>query len=408
MHALRSMRKSLPSRGYKGDKPMNDVLIIGAGPAGTACAKKLAENGFSVKVFDKRAEIGAPKRCGEGLSEASQQVMGKIPDRCIAHKIKGARLYAPDGRYLDAILAQGGFVLERKVFDKWLAEEAVKAGAAVQANTFISDLVKDSRGYFVGVKGEFLGNEFEEKARVIVCATGAESPLRTKALGVFSKVNLIDSCLQYEMTNVDVVPDLIHIYLSSVLAPRGYVWVFPKGEHRANVGLGIIPQDKKPGAYLDEFLKLHPEISKGSILEVNAGCVPVGGMAKDMVANGFVLCGEAANHVNPIHGGGIKEAVISGQMAADVITECLKKNDVSKSALSKFNEVWWKERGNHLKRVEKLRETLEKLSDADLNDLVDVLKPEDIIEFARGAKLSVLAKVLMRKPRLVSIARHLL
>jgi len=387
---------------------MIDAIIIGAGPAGTACAKKLAENGFSVKVFDKRAEIGAPKRCGEGLSEASQEFVGKIPDRCIAHKIKGARLYAPDGRYLDAILSEGGFVLERKVFDKWLAEEAAKAGAAVQANTFISDIVKDERGYFVGVKGEFLGNEFEEKARVIICAVGAESPLRNKALGVFSKVNLIDSCLQYEMTNVDVVHDLIHIYLSSVLAPRGYVWVFPKGEHRANVGLGIIPQDKKPKAYLDEFLKLHPEISKGSILEVNAGCVPVGGMIKDMVANGFVLCGEAANHVNPIHGGGIKEAVISGQMAADTITECLRKNDVSKRALSKFNAAWWKERGDHLKKVEKLRETLEKLSDGDLNDLVDTLKPEDIIDFSRGAKLSVLAKVLMRKPKLVSIARHLL
>ncbi|MFB3890144.1 MAG: geranylgeranyl reductase family protein [Candidatus Bathyarchaeia archaeon] len=387
---------------------MIDAVIIGAGPAGTACAKKLAENGFSVKVYDKRAEIGSPKRCGEGLSEASQQFVGKIPDRCIAQRIKGARLYAPDGRYLDAILSQGGFVLERKVFDKWLAEEAVKAGAYVQANTFISGLLKNEQGCFTGIKGEFLGNEFEEKARVVVCATGAESPLRNQALGVFSKVTLVDSCLQYEMTNVDVVSDLIHIYLSSVLAPRGYVWVFPKGEHRANVGLGIIPQDKKPGAYLDEFLKVHPEISKGSILEVNAGCVPVGGMVKDMVAGGFVLCGEAAHHVNPIHGGGIKEAVVSGQMAADVIAECLRKNDVSKRALSKYNEVWWKARGEHLKRVEKLRETLEKLSDQDLNDLVDALKPEDIIEFSRGAKLSVLAKVLMRKPRLIAIAKHLL
>jgi digeranylgeranylglycerophospholipid reductase len=136
---------------------MNDAIIIGAGPAGTACAKKLAEEGFSVKVYDKRAEIGAPKRCGEGISEASQDFVGKIPDRCIARKIKGARLYAPDGRYLDAILTQGGFVLERKVFDKWLAEEAVKAGAAVQANTFISDITKDERGYYTGVKGEFLG-----------------------------------------------------------------------------------------------------------------------------------------------------------------------------------------------------------------------------------------------------------
>lgn len=387
---------------------MIDAIIIGAGPAGTCCAKKLAEAGFAVKVYDKRAEIGSPKRCGEGLSEASQQFVGKIPDRCIAQKMKGARLYAPDGRYLDAILTEGGFILERKVFDKWLAEEAVKAGAAVQANTFVSGLLKDTNGYFNGVKGEFMGNKFEEKARIVICATGAESPIRNQALGVFSKVTLVDSCIQYEMTNVDVVSDMIHIYLSNVLAPRGYVWVFPKGEHRANVGLGIIPQDKKPSSYMQEFLKLHPEIAKGSIIEVNAGCVPVGGLVKDMVANGFILCGEAANHVNPIHGGGIKEAVISGQMAADVIAECLRNNDVSKKALNKYNDVWWEERGNHLKRVEKLRETLEKLSDQDLNDLVDALKPEDIIEFARGAKLSVLAKVLMRKPRLIAVAKHLL
>ncbi|MCW4017898.1 MAG: NAD(P)/FAD-dependent oxidoreductase [Candidatus Bathyarchaeota archaeon] len=387
---------------------MIDVAIIGAGPAGTCCAKRLAENGYSVKVFEKRAEIGAPKRCGEGLSEASQSFVDKIPDRCIAQKMRGARLYAPNGRYVDVILKEGGFILERKVFDKWLAEEAVKAGASVQANTFVSSLIKDDRGYFAGVKGEFMGNEFDEKARVVVCATGAESPIRNQALGVFSKVDLVDSCIQYEMTNVDMISDFIHIYLSSVLAPRGYVWVFPKGEHRANVGLGIVPQEKKPGEYMQKFFKEHPEISKGSIIEANAGCVPVGGMVKDMVTNGFVLCGEAANHVNPIHGGGIKEAVISGQMAADVIGECLKKNDVSKKALSKYNEDWWEERGNHLKRVEKLRETLEKLADQDLNDLVDALKPDDIIEFARGAKLSILGKILMRKPRLVSIARHLL
>ena len=387
---------------------MIDAIVISAGPAGTACAKRLAEEGFSVRVYDKRPEIGSPKRCGEGLSEASQQFVGKIPERCIAQRIKGARLYAPDGRYLDVILTEGGFVLERKVFDKWLAEEAIKAGASVQANTFVSSLLKNDNGCYTGVRGEFMSNEFEEKARIVVCATGAESPLRNQALGVFSKISLVDSCIQYEMTNVDMVPDMIHIYLSGVLAPRGYVWVFPKGEHRANVGLGIVPQEKKPGFYMEQFFREHPEISKGSIIEVNAGCVPVGGMVKDMVANGFVLCGEAANHVNPIHGGGIKEAVISGQMAANVIAECLKKNDVSKKALSKYNDDWWELRGNHLKRVEKLRETLEKLPDQDLNDLIDALKPEDIIEFARGAKLSILGKVLMRKPRLVSIARHLL
>jgi digeranylgeranylglycerophospholipid reductase len=384
-----------------------DVLVVGAGPAGTACAKKLVENGFSVKVFDRRAELGSPKRCGEGLSEAAQEVLGKIPERCIAQKIKGARVYAPNGRYLDVVLELGGFVLERKVFDKWLAEEAIKAGAEIQANTFISSLIKDN-SYFVGVKGEFLGEKFEEKAKMIVCATGAESPLRKQALGIFSQLNLIDSCLQYEMSGIEIESDFIHIYLGNEIAKRGYVWVFPKGKDRANVGAGIIPNEKKPNFYLNEFIRSHPEISKGSIIEVNAGCVPVGGLLKDMVTNGFLVCGEAAHHVNPIHGGGIKEAAISGQLAADVIIDCLNRKDVSKKALSKFNELWWEKRGTYLRNVERLREVAEKLSDKDMNDLVDVIKPEDLIEFVRGSRLTVLAKALMRKPRLIGLAKNLL
>ena len=384
-----------------------DVIIIGSGPAGTSCAKKLAENGFSVKVFDRRAEIGAPKRCGEGIDEKIENIIGKIPDRCIAKKIKGARIYAPNGKYLEAILDYGGFVLERKVFDKWMAEEAVKAGAQIQTNTFISNLTK-SDGYFNGVKGEFLGEEFEAKAKIIVCATGAESPLRKQALGIYSKPNLIDSCLQYEMSGIDFNPDRIHIYMGNEIAPRGYAWIFPKGNDRANVGVGVIPVERSAKFYLDKFINEHPEIKKGSILEVNAGCVPVGGMAENMVTNGFLVCVEAAHHVNPIHGGGMKEAIISGRLAADVISECLKKNDFSKKSLSKFNKLWWEERGNKMKNVEKLREVVEKLSDNDLNDLADALKPEDLIDFSRGSKLSVLAKALMRKPRLIILAKHLL
>ncbi len=386
---------------------MNDVIIIGAGPAGTSCAKKLAENGFSVKVFDRRQEIGSPKRCAEGVNVNVQDTIGKIPDRCIAQNIKGARIYAPNGRYLQILLNYGGFVLERKIFDKWLAEEAVKAGAEIQANTFISGLIKDN-GYFSGVKGEFLGDEFEEKARIIVCATGAESSIRKQALNIFSKPNLIDTCLQYEMSGIDIDSDFIHVYLNNEVSPRGYSWIFPKGKDKANVGLGIVPGEKTPKFCLEKFINMHPELKKGSIIEVNGGCVPVGGLLENVVANGFLVCGEAAHHVNPVHGGGIKEAIVSGQMAADVITECLKKGDVSETALSKFNRIWWEEKGNYLKKVERLREVLEKLSDEDLNDLVDALKPEDIIDFTRGAKLSVLAKALMRKPRLITLAKHLL
>lgn len=380
-----------------------DIIVIGAGPAGSSCAKRLAENGFSVKVYDRREKLGIPVRCGEGLDERVQNLIGKIPGNCISQKIKGARIYAPNEKYLEIILEYGGFILNRRIFDKWLAEQA---GAEIQKNTLITGFIKENE-YYRGVKGEFLGEKFEEMAKIIVCATGAESALR-KTLNIFSKLNLIDSCLQYKMSGIDIDQDFIHVYVGNEIAPRGYVWVFPKGNGKANVGVGILPGKKNAKYYLDKFVNDHQKLKKGKIDLVEGGCVPVGGLLKNMVDNGLLICGEAAHHVNPIHGGGIKESIISGQLGADVISECLKRGDVSKKALSKFNELWWEKRGNHLKRVEKLREVVEKLSDKDLNDLIDALKPEDIIEFSRGAKLSIFAKALMRKPRLVKLARHLL
>jgi digeranylgeranylglycerophospholipid reductase len=381
---------------------MYDVIIVGAGPAGSSCARRLAENGFSVKIYDRREELGVPVRCGEGLSENAQDLIGKIPSDCISQEIRGARIYAPNGKYLEAVIDEGGFVLDRRNFDKWLASQAEKAGAEIEKNTLITDFIKED-GYYKGVRGE----DFEEKAKVVVCATGAESALR-KSLNIFSKLNLIDSCLQYKMSGIGSDQDFIHIYLGNKIAPRGYCWIFPKGDEKGNVGVGIVPGNMNAKYYLDKFVMENKDLENGKIYLVEGGCVPVGGMLENAVDNGLVVCGEAAHHVNPIHGGGIKESIISGQLAADVISECLKNNDFSKKGLSKFNKLWWEKRGKHLRNVEKLREVVEKLSDDELNDLVNVLKPEDIIEFSRGSKLSVLAKALMRKPKLVALARHLL
>jgi len=379
-----------------------DVIVVGSGPAGASTAKECAKRGLNVLVLDRNNEIGTPKRCGEGLSDNSVRLLKlDMPSRCIAQKIDGAIVYAPNGKKIE-IKFEGakGYVLERKMFDKWLAVEAARAGATVIAKSEVTDVLKN--GDFVsGVKANILGEEKEINSKIVVAADGVESVVMRKA-GLKTNKNpmFVDSGFQYEMVGIDLEdPHMIVLYFGNKIAPRGYVWVFPKGNDVANVGIGIGGTHggvKAAKHYLDEWIKQHPEINKGSIVEVNGGCIPVGGLMKNMVGNGILGIGDAVNQVNPIHGGGIAESIKASKIAGDVIKEALELGDVSSETLSKYNNRWWKEHGKRLKNVEKVREFFEKLSDEEMNDLADVLSGEDLADLAHGRGLARVIKIYMK------------
>ena len=368
-------------------KDSYDVVVAGCGPAGSSVAMQCAKLGLDVLVLERNQEIGAPKRCGEGLSDGSvKELELKIPPRCIAQNIDGTYVYAPNGKEIEIRFENTkGYVLERKVFDKWLAFEAAKAGAKIVARADVTDLIID-RGFVKGVKASRMGENLEIKSKVVVAADGAESFVARKAgLKTGKQLTLIDTGLQYEMANIGIKdPHMIEIHLGTSIAPRGYCWLFPKGEHEANVGVGLMPQKERNAKYyLDEFIK-RENLNKGSIIEVNAGCIPVGGFMKSMTGDGILAVGDAANQVNPLHGGGIKESIVAGRIAGDVIAKAVSLNDVSARGLDDYNRRWWKERGERLSRVEKVREAFEKMSDDQMNLLADVLIGSDLAAMARG------------------------
>jgi digeranylgeranylglycerophospholipid reductase len=378
-----------------------DVIVVGAGPAGTSTAEECAKHGLDVLILERNQEIGTPVRCGEGLSDNSvKRLKLKIPSNCIAQRIRGAEIYAPNGkRILIQYEGTDGYILERKMFDKWLAKKAAKAGARIICRANVVDVLRKGK-QISGVKVKTMDGEKTIESKVVVGADGVESIVARKAgLKTNKKPMLVDSGFEYEMSNIDIEnPELISLFFGTDIAPRGYVWIFPKGQNTANVGVGIggTGYAKTAKDYLDEFISNNPGLKKGAILEVKGGAIPVGGFLKNMVMDGLVVVGDAANQVNPIHGGGIAESITAGRILGPVISEAIKSGDVSSEALKKYNEIWWKERGNMLTKVEKVRQVFEKMTDEQMNNLIDVLSGEDLYDLAHGKGLIKLSKIFIK------------
>ncbi len=388
-----------------------DVIVVGVGPAGSSVARFCAEKGLSVLAVEKRQEIGSPKRCGEGLSKAAVERMGiKVDEAWVSRVIRGASIYAPNGKKITAdFMGPEGWVIERKTFDKYLARIAAQAGARILTKTEVISVCRKGRGFAAEMWSG--GEMFEAECRVLVACDGVESRI-PRMVGIDTTLPLADlcSCAQFEMTGISIDPDMIELYFGNAIAPGGYVWIFPKGKDTANVGIGVRKPFSKKAAvkYLRAFISSRDSLRKGSTIEMNSGGVPVGGFLKSMVDDNFMIVGDAAHQVNPIHGGGIAEAYVAGRIAAETIAKAAKKHDFSKKALYEYEKRWWHERGEKLKKTLKLRMVIESLSDDELNWLAGYLKGEELVELAHSSGFKRLAMLLMKKPRLIIIAKKLL
>jgi digeranylgeranylglycerophospholipid reductase len=390
-----------------------DVLVVGMGPGGSGAAKRCAELGLRVLGVEKRAEIGAPKRCGEAISRHGMiDRIGLQPvGPWIMQEITGAIVYAPNGKSV-RVDYEGpeGWVIERKLFDKHLAALAAKAGALVLAKVEARSFRREAGKVLATL--DYEGKSVDVTAKIVIAADGVESVV-ARELGINTTNKLADICAgaQFEMAGVENNGSMIEFFFGNNIAPGGYLWHFPKGDGVANVGIGVRkPWAKKTALeYLEDFVKANPRYKHASIIEVNSGGVPVGGFLDDAVADNLMVVGDAAHHVNPIHGGGIPEAYMAGRLAAEVAAEAFKANDFSKKFLKRYDQRWEKERGGKLRKILKLREVMESLSDEDLNWLAGYMKGDDLVEFSRGSSgFGKLAKILMKKPKLLKLARKLL
>jgi geranylgeranyl reductase family protein len=337
-----------------------DVVVVGAGPAGSTTAKFLAEKGIKIALIDK-CKFPRDKPCAGGLPYRVFERFPYIKENNIVESYSyGGFALSPSFKYKAMIRKKDpivGMVL-RKKFDMALVQLAVDEGAKLIDGKAVEDItISDEK---VKIK---LNDNKSLESKIIVGAdgvwsvvakkTGLMTSYRPHGLCIFNEYNIDEDKIEKLFGKERMC--YLHLTFKNIF---GYGWVFPKKQH-VNIGIGMIVPKKYTNelkinlleVYKDYFNLLKENKLLPDSLEIGkclGGALPFMPLDKTY-SDRVLLVGDAAGFINPLTGEGVYYAMASGEIAAKVINESLKTNDTSGNYLSKYQDIWKEEFGKDLK-----------------------------------------------------------
>jgi len=305
-----------------------DVVIIGAGPAGSSAAKAAAERGAKVLLIDRRQRVGVPVQCAEFVPQWISRY-AHFSSTCVLQTVDTMVTHLPDGTSYE--MKSPGYMLDRSLLDKELVASAVLAGAEISIETRAVGLSAEGLAVERGSEKEII------RSKIFIGADGVHSAI-ARFVGQPPFKTIV--ALQYEVVmprpqnHVDV---FFHRDYEG-----GYAWFFPKGR-TANVGMGVIPPKttlllKLMDHFLDRLVesKRLPGIE---IVSKTGGSIPCEPHRTTFFDN-ILLLGDAAGHAHPITGAGILNAAMGGEIAGRIATEAVVRGDLR---YLKNYEIEWQE-----------------------------------------------------------------
>lgn len=379
-----------------------DVLVVGAGPGGGSAALHAARAGLKVMLIEDHGEIGTPVHCGECISDIAVANLNlNIPESVISKRVHGIRVIFPDGT--KKRLTEHGYVLEKHLFEQWLADEAVSAGATLHLGNRLRSMERmEIDGRFIGYRCDGKGDVFPIETRIVIDASGVAG-VCSKMLKLNNHPKVIAG-MQYEMLDVPT-DDYLDFYIWPQYAEKGYLWMIPKCDGRANVGL--VTEDRK-GAVREldrfiadtEFNNLEvtnpPWRTDGRKIRGFGGTIPISGPHDSTHADGLMLVGDAAGFTSPLFEGGSHLALKSAQFAALTAAEAIAADDVSAEALSPY-PARWKAEFPPYHKILRGKQALYALSDRDMS-IMGRCFPEEMGNMGLLGKAMVGFRLLFRRP----------
>lgn len=322
-----------------------DVIVVGAGPSGSATSYYLAQQGLKVLLLEK-TEFPREKVCGDGLTPRSVKQlldMGIEPTEENGWiKNKGLRIIAGKHRLelkwpeLESF-PNYGLIRTRHDFDQILAKRAEQVGVDLRQNTRVLGPIRDDQtGRIVGVNAKTTAGNVSYRAPFVVAADGVSARMAL-AIGVQRQENrpmgvAVRTYYKSPRTNDDFMESWLELWDEDKLLP-GYGWIFGVGDGTSNVGLGIL--DSSPAFQsidykdlLKKWLEQTPHEwgyrDENMVGEIRGAALPMGFNRQPFYTQGLILVGDSGGMVNPFNGEGIAYAMESGRVAAEVIAEAAK------------------------------------------------------------------------------------
>ncbi len=353
---------------------MFDVIIVGAGPAGTAAALYAHRLGLNCILLDK-AVFPRDKICGDALSGKSVRIMRELGILDELNNLDGSEINritfgSPKNIQFDVNLKgtqnndqiTKGFVIPRLIFDNYLFEKADAVTETLQGFS-VKDLIIEN-DCVMGIIGKTKnGIEEEIRAPIVMGCDGSNSIVARK-LGLYEmEMDHTSVAVRCYYEGVKGLTDQIELHYVKEVNP-GYFWLFPAGDGRANIGIGLSKSDMKKEnrtlrQIMDEVTQTEyfkERFADAKQLERPVGWnLPLGSIHRKNHGNGFMLLGDAAGLVDPFTGEGIGNAMVSGQYAMEVAAKSKLSGDFSEKAFAEYDELLWRDIGKELRTSTKLQ-----------------------------------------------------
>jgi digeranylgeranylglycerophospholipid reductase len=353
---------------------MNDVIVVGGGPAGLYAGLQLAQAGFSVTLFEEHQGTGEPVHCTGVLAREAFEEFG-LSSASILNELSTVTFYAPSGAKIEhSTPSVEAVVVDRVGFDQSLARKAVGAGVRMCSGQRVTSVDVGSDGVRV-TAGTTIA-----RGRVCLLACGASYALQRK-LGLGMPRLLLHSA-QIELPAARLGE--VEVHFGRTVAPQGFAWAVPVQRDRPYVRMGVMC-DRGAGPRFSDIvsrLSVRWGIAASDVRQPRQKILPLGPI-EQTYGDRVLALGDAAGLVKPTTGGGIYYSLVSAGIAAETLSELLPRDELRADRLATYERRWRRRLGSELRWQLLLRRMAHRLRDEDIDALFELARTDGIMPIVR-------------------------